>query len=403
MASSRRQFIQGLAGLGAAAQAAAQSDRSLVITAVEATPVNLRPRSSQGRLPKFEGPYDPQRWRYIGPFAQLSGALVVTIRTNQGVVGYGLGAGGSAGCQIVEKHLSHLLVGTNPLDIELLWEQMYASSLAYGRRGIFVTALSGVDNALWDILGKWMDRPVYQLLGGLTKPKAESYYTSTKPESGLSMGFQNFKVPIRDGVLEGAAGMDRTVKILTEARQAIGPDKRLMIDVLFKWDDVAYVKEMARRLENVNLYFVEEALSPDDVLGYSQLVRDVKSTLIAHGEHEYTQHGYRLLFHHNALGVAQPDVTWCGGMTAARKIGVMAAEHGVPFLPHRGGSLYGLPLVLTSSHADMAESFGTGEPVSDLMKAMTAEFDNGYYLPPDKPGFGTAITDDLIQKHRKDG
>ncbi len=402
MASSRRRFIQTLSGLGAAAQASAQSDRTLTITEVEATPVNLRPLSDQGSLPRFTGPHDPQRWRYIGPFGQLSGALVVTIRTNKGIVGHGLGSGGSAGAQIVEKHLRHLLVGMSPLDIELLWEQMYASGFSYGRRGIFVTALSGVDNALWDILGKWTDRPVYRLLGGLTKPKAEAYYTSGKPESGLGMGFQHFKVPIRDGVLEGAAGMDRTVKVLTEARQAIGPDKRLMIDVLFKWDDVGYVKEMARRLEDVGLYFIEEALSPDDVLGYAELVREVKSTLIAHGEHEYTQHGYRLLFHHKALGVAQPDVTWCGGMTAARKISVMAAEHGVPLLPHRGGSLYGLPLVLTSTNASMAESFGTGEPVSDLMLAMAAPFERGYYLPPEKPGFGTEVTDELVRKHRKE-
>ncbi|MBI1355388.1 MAG: L-rhamnonate dehydratase [Acidobacteria bacterium] len=402
MASTRRRFLQSLSGLGLASQVAAQQDHSLRITAVEAVPVNLRPGNNQGDLPKFDGPYDPQRWRYIGPFGQLSGALAVTIRTNQGVVGYGLGAGGSAGAQIVEKHLRHLLVGMNPLDIELLWEQMYASGLSYGRRGIFVTALSAVDNALWDVVGKRLEQPVYRLLGGATKEKAEAYYTSAKPESGLSMGFQNFKLPIRDGVLEGRAGMERTTAILREARQAIGADKRLMIDVLFKWDDLNYVKEMALRLEDVQLYFIEEALSPDDLLGYAELVRDIRSTLIAHGEHEYTQHGYKLLFHHKAAGVAQPDVTWCGGVTAARKIGVMAAEHDVVFLPHRGGSLYGLPLVLTSSHAPMAESFGTGEPVSDLMLAMTAPFEKGYYLPPEKPGFGTEVTDALIQKNRKD-
>ena len=402
MSSSRRRFIQTLSGLGVAATAAAQDDRSLRITAVEAVPVNLRPGSGQGDLPKFQGPYDPQRWRYIGPFGQLSGALAVTIRTNQGVVGYGLGAGGSAGAQIAEKHLRHLLLGMNPLDIELLWEQMYASGLSYGRRGIFMTSLSGVDNALWDVMGKWLERPVYRLLGGATKEKAEAYYTSGKPESGFGFGFQHFKLPIRDGVFEGAAGMDRTVAVLREARQAVGPDKRLMIDVLFKWDDVEYVKQMARRLEDVGLYFIEEPLSPDDLLGYAELVREVKSTLIAHGEHEYGQHGYKLLFHHKSAGVAQPDVTWCGGVTAARKIGVMAAEHNVVFLPHRGGSLYGLPLVLTSSNAPMAESFGTGEPVSDLMLAMTAPFEKGYYLPSDKPGFGTEVTDALIQKHRKD-
>jgi L-rhamnonate dehydratase len=196
--------------------------------------------------------------------------------------------------------------------------------------------------------------------------------------------------------------MQRTHAILREARQAIGPDHRLMIDCGQQWNDLSYTKEMAKLLDDVRLYFIEEALSADDVLGYSELVREVDNTLIASGEHEYTQYGYRMLFHHKAVEVAQPDVSWCGGVTALRKIGVECGSRGVVFLPHRGGSLYGLPLVLSSPHAPMAESFGTGDAAGDLMLAMSARFEQGYYYPSKKPGFGTEVTEDLVKRHAID-
>ena len=398
MQATRRQFLSTLA---APAWAAAQSAPRQKIVSVEATPVNLWSRTTQGVLPRFSGPADIQRWRYSGPFAQLASALVVTIKTDQGVVGHGLGGGGAAGKAIVDGHLKNLLLGMNPLDIELLWDQMYSSGAMYGRKGLFVMALSGVDNALWDVAGKTMNQPVYRLLGGATKERVPSYFTSGNPEEGLKLGFEHFKLPVRDGVHEGRAGMDRTVGILREARQTIGPDRSLMIDVLLKWDDVAYTKEMARRLEDVRLYFIEEPLSPDNILGYAELCRDVRGTLIASGEHEYTHYGFELLFHHNAVQVAQPDPTWSGGVTSLRKIGAMAAARGVPFIPHRGGSLYGLPLVLSAPNAPLAESFGTGDAASDLMLAMTANFDKGYYLAPEGPGFGTQVTEELIRKHAR--
>lgn len=399
MTSTRRSFLSTLAVPAFAAASAAPKQK---IVSVEATPVNLWSRSTQGNLPKFTGPNDPQRWRYTGPYAQLASALVVTVKTDQGVVGYGLGGGAAAGATIIQGHLRNLLLGMNPLDIELLWDQMYSSSAMYGRRGVFVMALSGVDNALWDIAGKTMSQPVYRLLGGTTKERIPSYFTSADPEAGLELGFEHFKLPIRDGVFEGRAGMDRIEGVLREARETIGSDRSLMIDCGLRWNDVAYAKEMARRLEPVRLYFIEEPLSPDDVLGYAELVREVESTRIASGEHEYTQFGFEMLFHHNAVEVVQPDVTWCGGVTALRKIAAMCSAKGLTFLPHRGGSLFGLPLALSTPHCPLAESFGTGDAASDLMLAMTPKFDKGHYFPPEKPGFGTEISDELIRKHARE-
>ena len=396
----RRRFLQTVAG--AAASAAAAAAPKLKIVSVEAIPVSLRPGNSQGKLPSFGGPFDPRRWRYTGPFAQLASAIIVVVKTDQGVTGFGMGAGGAAAREIVHGHLRNLLIGQNPLDIELLWDQMYSSGNAYGRRGVFVMALSGIDNALWDVFGKATGEPVYRLLGGATKEKAASYFTSADPQAGLDLGFEHFKMPasLLGDRRDGRERMARTVDALREIRQQIGPDHSLMIDCSSRWDDVEYTKEMARRLEEVDLYFIEEPLQPDDVLGYAQLVREIDSTLIASGEHEYTQWGFEMLLHHDAVQVVQPDVTWCGGVTALRKIAVMTGERGLPFIPHRGGSLWGLPLVLSTPHCPLAESFGTGDPnANDLMLAMTPRFDDGHYFPNDEPGFGTALTEALVRKH----
>ncbi|NND32432.1 MAG: hypothetical protein HKN76_07550, partial [Saprospiraceae bacterium] len=193
---NRRQFLGGLASTVAAASIklpiSPYADESgLKITSVEAFPIKLWNRSNQGALPSFASDYDPERWRYRGKFSQLTSAIIVIIKTDQGIIGYGLGAGGSVAREIIHGHLRHLLIGTNPLNVELLWDQMYTSSIAYGRRGVFIMALSGVDNALWDVLGKHAAQPVYRLLGGTTKEKIPIYQTvinETTTDAALSMG-----------------------------------------------------------------------------------------------------------------------------------------------------------------------------------------------------------------------
>ena len=375
-----------------------QTKGKLKITSVEAVPVRLWSRSSQGRLPEFKGPYDPARWRYSGPYSQLASAIVVVIKTDQGITGYGFGAGGGAAAEIIHGHLRHLLVGSDPLNVELLWDQMYHSGIYYGRRGVFVMALSGIDNALWDIVGKYAETPVYKLIGGATQEKVPGYITNSDPSVGLGLGFENFKLGIPDGVLDGTAGMDRIEARVKRARDAIGPERTLMIDCGCRWNDIGYTLEMARRLEPLGLYFIEEPLSPDNILGYKRLVDEIDSTLIVSGEHEYTQYGYQMLLHHGGTEILQPDISWCGGLTALRKIAVMGAERGLPIIPHRGSSLYGMAIVLTAN-APLAESFGTGDDATDLMLAMSSPFEGGYYYAKDKPGFGTELTDKMVRDH----
>jgi L-rhamnonate dehydratase len=158
---------------------------------------------------------------------------------------------------------------------------------------------------------------------------------------------------------------------------------------------------MVERLAPSRLMFIEEPLQPDDMAGYAQLCARVRSTKIASGEHEYTRYGFENLIARKAAHILQPDITWSGGLTELRKIAALASAHQLPMIPHRGGSLYGLHLILATAHCGLAESFGVGEKGNEIMQAMSPRFENGYLYPPEKPGFGVELTDALINKHAR--
>ncbi len=391
---SRRKF---LAQAAATTAAAAPAERRLKIVSVKAAALPLLPVSRFGTS-KFTSDFDPARWRWFGPFSQLAGSMLVQIRTEEGITGYGLGGGGGAAVYIIEHHLRDLLVGANAGNVELLWEQMFASSSFYGRRGLAIMAISGIDLALWDIAGKNAGVPVFRLLGGAAKEKAPAYYTGANIDRGLALGFRAFKLPVTLGVTDGAEGKKRIVAQLTEARKRIGAEALLMIDCLARWD-VPYTLEMADRLAEVRLHFIEEPLWPDDLDGYARLCREVRGTRIASGEHEYTRYGFQELIRHQAAHILQPDLTWSGGLTEGRRIVTLAAARGLPVIPHRGSSLYGIHLVVSSAVCPMAESFGTGEPGNEVMEAMTPRFENGFYFPPEKPGIGVELSSQMLKRH----
>jgi len=176
----------------------------------------------------FKGDHDPARQRWFGPFSQLAGSILVEIKTTGGLTGYGLGGGGSAAVNVIQNHLKDFLLKADPANIELLWEQMYQSSLFYGRKGLAIHAISGIDLALWDLAGKAAGKPVYQLLGGATKERVPVYLTGRNVRLGVEKGIRAFKLPIDSAPHEGRAGMARAVKEIESARAAIGPDAELM-------------------------------------------------------------------------------------------------------------------------------------------------------------------------------
>ena len=420
---SRRRFLRGVGGLaalaasvgaprksnaGAGGKHAAAAERAaqppgIRIRAVDAYPVYINQRS-EGLLdaPSFASDDDPRRWRYDGPFAQLPSAIIAVVKTDQGIVGFGMGAGGSAAVEIIHSHLRHLLIDVDPLNVEQRWDQMYSSALFYGRRGLFTMALSAVDNALWDIAGKHAGRPVHELLGGQPRDRIAIYQSGGNIPRAQAAGIRHFKLFPRVGPETPADAMDRAVDQILAARETMGPEGNLMIDCVSRTGTVDWAVGFAERVRPANLYFMEELLSPDDVFGYAELVRRIGGggpgwTRVACGEHEYTQHGFDVLIRLGSAEVLQPDLTWCGGVTAGPRIARLVEAAGLELVPHRGGSLWGLPLALTSPSCTMAESFPAG---SALLDAMKPRADGGDFLAPQGPGFGTALTEEMVLEHR---
>ncbi len=405
---SRRRFLRQSAGLAALAAAggsgrelfAAQSP-SIRVDAVDAYPIYIN-RRSEGLLdpPTFDGDDDPRRWRWGGPFEQLPSAIIAVIKTDQGITGFGMGAGGSAAVEIIDGHLKYLVLGANPLNVEQLWDQMYTSAVLYGRRGVFAMALSAVDNALWDIAGKHTGQPVYELLGGTTRDRIPIYQTGGDIAQGKAAGIRNFKRSLPVGPHTSAADLDRAIDVVLAARDELGPDGNLMTDCVSRNGTVEWALPVAERLRPANLYFMEELLSPDDVFGYAELVRRIGGggpgwTKIACGEHEYTEHGFEVLTRLRSAEVLQPDITWCGGTTAGRRISRLVEAAGLELIPHRGASCWGFPIALTSPSCTMAESF----PPGPLLDAMSCPVENGEVIAPAGPGFGTQLTEQMVLDH----
>lgn len=372
---------------------------NLKVRSVEAYPIYINQRS-EGLYdsPSFSGEDDPARWRFGGPFQQLPSAIITIVKTNEGITGFGMGAGGSAAVEIIDGHLKHFLLDTNPLNVERLWDQMYTSSVFYGRRGIFAMALSSVDNALWDIAGKYVDKPVHELLGGSERDRIEIYQTNGDFLEAQRSGVKNFKRTTYGGPRTPKNVLDQFVMSVLEARDQLGPDVRLMTDCVSRDGTVEWAIPFCERLRDANPYFMEELLSPDDVFGYAELadrigIKGNGWTRIACGEHEYTEHGFKVLVGLGSADILQPDITWCGGTTAGRRISTLVENAGLELIPHRGASCWGFPIALTSPSCTMAESFPEGSAILD---AMSCKVENGYVFAPQKPGFGHSLSEDMV-------
>ena len=372
---------------------------NLRVSSLKAYPIYINERS-EGLLdsPSFANEEDPARWRFGGPFEQLPSAIITIIKTNEGITGFGMGAGGSAAVEIIDGHLKHFLLNTNPLNVEQLWDQMYTSSVFYGRRGIFAMALSSVDNALWDIAGKYLGKPVHELLGGSERDRIEIYQTNGDFLEAQRGGVKNFKRTTYGGPRTPKKVLDQFVKSVLEARDQLGPDVRLMTDCVSRDGTVEWAIPFCERLREANLYFMEELLSPDDVFGYAELANRIGIkgngwTRIACGEHEYTEHGFKVLVGLGSADILQPDITWCGGTTAGRRISTLVERAGLELIPHRGASSWGFPIALTSPSCTMAESFPEGSAILD---AMSCKVENGYVVAPQKPGFGHSLSEDMV-------
>jgi len=325
----------------------------------------------------------PQDWR--GWFAQI----LVMIETEDGHRGYGMGGGGQAGTHVVNTALRNELIGADATAVEELWQRMYQSTLAYGRKGLALMAISGVDLALWDLRGRVQGKSITELLGGACGSPLPAYKTTGLDgiPLDLSEGFSAYKVGGMSR-LDVRTDVDRIVAELGEAREKVGPDLRLMADAGMGWSDPEVVLELCERLAHLDLAWLEEPLPADDLQGYAWL-RERSPIPISGGEHEYTAAAFAELMERGCHDIYQPDICWCGGLTQVVEIYQLAREHGVSVCLHRGSEPWSLPASAALDSEPLAES---GRPWMEWVGGKPTIVD-GFAHPTTAPGFDIAVED----------
>ncbi len=329
--------------------------------------------------------YSPKDWR------TWIGQILVIIETEDGLTGYGVGGGGKAGIHVINEVLSRILVGADATHVEDLWDDMYRSTQAFGRKGIAIMAISGVDLALWDLRSKREGKPLVEVLGGEVGNPIRAYKTGFSAEEVIQTGAQGFTaLKFHAGVLPGR-DMGDVVGGIRTVREALGPDLQLMGDASMKMD-VETTLRIAEELEPYDLYWLEEPLPPDDLEGYARL-RDECPIPIASGEHEYTAKAFEVIIREKLHAFVQPDVCWCGGMTELVKIYKMAEGTDVVVCPHRGAEAWSLHAIAALSPEPFAES---GRPWMTWVKG-TPEIKDGKAWLNEESGFGVCFEEEDIE------
>jgi L-lyxonate dehydratase len=339
------------------------------------------------------------------------GWLVVEVFTDEGHVGIGNAAlSPHVTKQVIDAYLAPLIVGQNPWDVEFLWQHMYRKIMAFGRKGIGMVAISAIDIALWDALGKSAGQPVYRLLGGRTKARIPVYASrlystpleelATEARRYKEDGYKAMKLRFGWGPTDGAAGMQRNVELVRTVREAVGDEIDVMADAYMGWT-LDYAKRMLPLLERFHLRWLEEPVIPDDIRGYAEL-KAYGRVPIAGGEHEFTLHGFRDLIDARAVDYIQFDTNRVGGITQARKIAALAEAYQIPVIPH-AGQMHNYHVVMASLNSPMAEHF----PLVDVEvgnELFWYIFDgepkarDGYIdLDETTPGLGLTVNEDRLR------
>ncbi len=333
------------------------------------------------------------------------GWLVLEIECDDGTIGIGNAAlAPHATKATIDTYLKPLLIGTDPMDSEYIWQSMYRRTLPFGRKGIGMVAISAVDLAIWDAKGKILNQPVFKLLGGRTKSRIEVYASRlysqpldtlfAEAKSYADQGFKSVKLRFGWGPKDGLAGLHRNVDLVRTTRKAVGDAVDIMADAYMGWN-IEYAKRMLRMLAPFNMRWVEEPVISDDLNGYAEL-KAMNLVSISGGEHEYTLAGFRQALDLKAFDIVQYDVNRVGGITAAKKIADLCEAYDVLVIPH-AGQMHNYHVTMSSYGAPISEYFPKvpvevgnelfwyifdGEPVAE----------NGHInLSDDKPGFGLTL------------
>lgn len=365
-------------------------------------------------------------------FGQVStfDAAILRIETEDGLVGWGEGknAAGSTGSYGALVHmLNHEvgpeLIGRDPADIAIIWEMLYNDSRhesaaraghampRLARRGLTVAAISAVDIALWDILGKSLGQPVWRLIGGRKADRLPAYASGGwAPADQIGEQLKSYidkggfsAVKMRVGAMDGATHV--SAARVRAAREALGPDIELMVDAHGTYT-VAEAKRFIHLVADQNLAWFEEPVIADDKAGMAE-VRASGPIPVAAGESEATRFAFRDLAVLKAADIFQPDPAFCGGITEAMRIASLASAFNLRFAPHlwAGAPCFfaGLNLCAASPASFTIEfSLGANPMIHDLIEE-TVEARDGMIAIPEKPGLGFTISERFLEAHAQHG
>lgn len=334
-----------------------------------------------------------------GRDGQAHAQVIVIVESASGHVGVGTTSGGLAAASIVELHLASVVEGESVFAHERVWDRMFNATIAYGRKGVVLHAISAVDLAIWDLHGKITQTPVFALLGGPVRESIEVYGTGPSPSNIHSLGFWGAKLPLTWGPSEGREGFDRNIKRAVEAREAVGDDFPLLYDCWMALD-VDYAVRLSWALEPLGFRWIEEPLMPDDYAGHAELRRRMPPRMqLTSGEHEYTAYGHDLLSK-SGVDILQPDPQWCGGITEMRRIAAVVAANGKRLIPHVGGQ-FSYHFLASQPDAFLAE-FPVMAGAGDAIVPWNEPLFRGEVLPvdgrirlTDAPGFGLELDESV--------
>ncbi len=370
----------------------------------------------------------PQAERHTSNFGRLAtfDMTLVRVETDEGLTGYGeaKAAVGSAGIcapivSAIKEELGPMLIGQDPRNISGLWERMYSGVRAHhafqygrsfpelGRRGLRLSAISGVDLALWDLLGKSLGVPVYQLLGGKCRETIPAYasggwadvdHIGEQLRQTIAPG--NFKaVKMRVGAMDGT--VETSIARVQAAREALGPEIKLMVDAHGTFD-VRTARRFCREVESCHLAWFEEPVNADDVSGMAE-VRAATDIPIALGESLSTRFDFRPFIEARAADVLQPDPAIVGGITETVRIAALASAYQLTLAPHLWGSALlfaaGLQIAAATPNCVTLEySMGFNPMLRELGREEFVLCE-GQVEIPDRPGLGITINEDFVREY----
>lgn len=361
-------------------------------------------------------------------------AVIVIVDTDSGLVGIGESAcfGGppESTKNIIEGELKQYVIGEDPTNVERIWQRIWYGSRHHGRRGLLLASMSGIDIALWDLIGKQARMPLYRLWGGYAE-KIKTYASAgfyqkgkgarelaKEVESYLEDGFQYVKIKVGrtpETMLCPTGNMphgDQSIVSLEEdlarveaCAKVIKDRGKLMVDVNNAWTPSIAI-QMGREFEKMGIYWIEEPVATDDILGSAEVARALDIPIAGY-ESETGMFGFYQLIKNRAVDIVQPDVVWAGGFSECKRIAALAAAHNLPVIPHVFSSAVSLVanmhFIASIPNGYLLEFDRNPYPLRDDLITERVRIDQDSYVKlPEKPGLGISLDEGIVEKYKSD-